>query len=319
MPKIFLSYRRLDTAAITGRIFDRLVAHFGRHAIFMDVDDIPVGTDFRKHIDGVLRQCDIFLAVVGAKWLGVDLAEMPRILDETDPIRNELRTALQIELPIIPVLVDGAKMPSARELPDDLRQVAARNAAEVSSGRDFDSQIRHLIGSIDRIIAQGNKEPNSEEAATVENRADRYAAADSKESKTKSWLSYLIRNLAVPVILVMLVHYLVIMKLNLNNGYLRIAAIIIPLSAGAFLFWYDRQGPGPAFALGAAAGVISVVWMLVVVGLVDRVPIVPSTLLDWQESLEYFASIILSTLAGNLLAHLFLKSESKLRARRNSL
>ena len=68
--KITISYRRDDSGVITGRIFDRLAAHFGRDAVFRDIDDIPPGVDFRKHISGILDDSDIVLAVVGPRWIG---------------------------------------------------------------------------------------------------------------------------------------------------------------------------------------------------------------------------------------------------------
>ena len=307
MPRMFLSYRRADAAAITGRIFDRLVARYGRDVVFMDIDDIPIGTDFKKYVDGVLRKCDILLAVVGTKWLGAEVVGTPRIFNEADPVRNELLSALRLNIPIIPVLVDGAKMPEAKDLPNDLTELAARNATEVSSGRDFDVHTKRLIRSIDRIVAETSKRPEREEFAVKLQASSGPTAAKTKRAKSKSWFAYLLTNVATPAILVAFAHYLVVLKLNMNYDYLRIAAIIIPLFAGFFLFWYYRQSPGSAFVLGAAVGIISVAWMLVIVGLVDKVPIVPSTLLDWQESVEYFVSMTLSMAMGNLLAHLFLK------------
>jgi hypothetical protein len=70
MPKIAISYRRSDTAAMSGRIFDRLAAHYGKPSVFMDVDNIPIGADFRAHIGETLRRTDVVLAVIGAGWLG---------------------------------------------------------------------------------------------------------------------------------------------------------------------------------------------------------------------------------------------------------
>src|SRR5262245_6875292 len=125
MPRMFLSYRRADAAAITGRIFDRLVARYGRDVVFMDIDDIPIGTDFKKYVDGILRKCDVLLAVVGTKWLGAEVVGTPRIFVEADPVRNELLSALRLNIPIIPVLVDGAKMPEEKDLPNDLKMLLA--------------------------------------------------------------------------------------------------------------------------------------------------------------------------------------------------
>ena len=70
MPKIFLSYRREDSAAEAGRIYDRLRIHFGDNAVFMDIDAIPFGVDFREHIREAVEQCGILLAVIGPNWFG---------------------------------------------------------------------------------------------------------------------------------------------------------------------------------------------------------------------------------------------------------
>src|SRR5215469_7600387 len=90
MVKIVISYRRRDTEAITGRIFDRLVANYGRDAVFRDIDNIPPGIDFRAHITDALAQCDILLAIVGRQWTGRSgRAGHARIDDENDLVRIE--------------------------------------------------------------------------------------------------------------------------------------------------------------------------------------------------------------------------------------
>ena len=70
MAKIFLSYRRQDSASEAGRIYDRLRAHFGPDSVFIDVNSVPLGVDFQEHIESVLRDCDVFLAVIGPDWAG---------------------------------------------------------------------------------------------------------------------------------------------------------------------------------------------------------------------------------------------------------
>ena len=72
MPKITVSYRRDDSEAITGRIFDRLIGHYGKSSVFRDIDNIPPGVDFRKHIDDALQETDALIVVVGRRWLGSD-------------------------------------------------------------------------------------------------------------------------------------------------------------------------------------------------------------------------------------------------------
>jgi len=153
MPKILISYRRSVTAGVAGRIFDRLVARFGHDSIFMDVDHIPFGIDFRDHIRETLLAGDMLLAVVGSRWLGPRAGERARIHDENDPVRVEIETALQHGVTLIPVLVDGAPMPAPDDLPKALGRFSFLNAAPVDTGRDFHQHVDRLIRTIERILA----------------------------------------------------------------------------------------------------------------------------------------------------------------------
>src|SRR5262245_49187141 len=152
MSKIIVSYRRSDTADITGRIFERLVDRYGEQSVFMDIDAIPYGTDFRRHIQNALRDADILLAVIGPTWLGKTPDGRSRIQDEADPVRVEVEAALKQGLTVIPVLVDSAVMPGAADLPESIRDFAYINAAPVDIGRDFRQHIERLTRSIDGII-----------------------------------------------------------------------------------------------------------------------------------------------------------------------
>jgi hypothetical protein len=159
MSKIIISYRRADSAAISGRIFDRLASHYGDDAVFMDVDKIPFGTDFREHIRKVLLEGDILLAVIGPNWLGKGADGTSRIKDEADPVRVEIETALRQKTRMIPVLVDGAAMPSTADLPDALRDLAYLNAAPLDVGRDFRTHMDRLIRSIDEVLGPERSRP----------------------------------------------------------------------------------------------------------------------------------------------------------------
>ena len=88
MAKIFLSYRRKDSAAMAGRIYDRLCAHFGCDAVFMDIDAIPFGVDFRQHIDAAVGQCEVVLAVIGTKW--IEESDAHRRLDDPSVVSQKL-------------------------------------------------------------------------------------------------------------------------------------------------------------------------------------------------------------------------------------
>jgi TIR domain len=157
MSRIIISYRRADSAAIAGRIFDRLSSHYGDESVFMDIDKIPFGTDFREHIRKVLLDGDILLAVIGPNWLGKTADGGSRISDDADPVRVEIETALRQKTTVIPILVDGAAMPSSAELPESMRDLAYINAAPLDVGRDFRQHMDRLIRSIDTLLGEDSE------------------------------------------------------------------------------------------------------------------------------------------------------------------
>jgi hypothetical protein len=152
MPKIVISYRRSDSEAITGRIVDRLISEFGADDVFMDVDNIPLGTDFRAHIQSVLANASVLIAVVGPNWLGTGDGARHRVHDPDDPVRVEVETAMRQKLLVIPVLVNNATMPKSDTLPESLQGFPFLNAAPIDSGRDFRAHIGRLIASIETVL-----------------------------------------------------------------------------------------------------------------------------------------------------------------------
>jgi hypothetical protein len=157
MADICISYRRADSQAITGRIFDRLIAHYGKDSIFIDIDHIPAGTDFRQYLSKTLLKATILLAIVGPKWLGAGKGLPDRIHDESDPVRVEVETALRNGLSIIPVLIGSRKMPTATQVPETLKEFVYLNAVTVDPGVDFDHHMQRLIFHIDAILAAKGK------------------------------------------------------------------------------------------------------------------------------------------------------------------
>jgi adenylate cyclase len=149
--KIVFSYRRADSEAMAGRIRDRLAGHYGNDAVFMDIDSIPFGTDFRRHFQEALAQSDVLIAIIGPRWLDADGSGDARINDETDPVRIEIETALQRGITIMPLLIGGSRMPDPAQLPDSLKKFAFINAAPIDTGRDFHHHIERLIRALDGI------------------------------------------------------------------------------------------------------------------------------------------------------------------------
>jgi TIR domain-containing protein len=151
MPRITISYRREDSGVITGRIFDRLVARYGRDAVFRDIDNIPLGVDFRKHVGQMVDSSNVILAVVGPHWIGP--ADSPsRLASQADPVRVEVEAAMRTSVPLVPVLVLGATMPDPNDLPESLRDFAYRNAVRIDADQDFDVHMGRLIRAIDGML-----------------------------------------------------------------------------------------------------------------------------------------------------------------------
>ena len=158
MAKIFLSYRREDSAGVAGRIYDRLRAHFGPDSVFIDVDSVPSGVDFPEYIESVLSHCDVFLAVIGPDWAG-QINTGRRIDNPEDWVRIEIEAALKQDLPVIPVLIDHTGMPSKADLPPSLVRLVRRNAVRVDQERDFHHHVDRLIRGIEFHLGRGLAAP----------------------------------------------------------------------------------------------------------------------------------------------------------------
>jgi TIR domain len=306
MPKLAISYRRSDSSAITGRIFDRLAAHYGKESVFMDIDNIPYGADFRAHIQAVLQETQVLIVVIGLRWLGADAAGTVRMSQESDPVRAEIEAALARNMPLIPVLVDGAKMPGSTELPASFKEFAFLNAAEVATGRDFHPHLDRLIAAIDRTVAARaiptGPQAASAGAAGARTPAPRVAgAADIAASAARSWPADLASYLIVPTVLLLVAHHVIVNSLDLNAEYLRVVSIAVPFGFGFLLFWQGARGTVAAVAIAAALGVISVTGMTVSEGLNSGQPILPETRFEWKDNIEYATSIALSLVAGHAL------------------
>jgi hypothetical protein len=148
--RILISYRRADSADVTGRIYDRLAQRFGKDLIFKDVDSIPLGLDFREHVSDVVGRCNLLLVVVGDQWLSAsDPGGARRLDDPKDMVRIEIEAALQRRIPVVPVLVRGASVPEENELPPSLAGLAYRNGIKIRSDPDFHRDMDRLIAGME--------------------------------------------------------------------------------------------------------------------------------------------------------------------------
>jgi hypothetical protein len=148
MRAIFISYRREDAEGQAGRLFTDLTRIFGPASVFMDVAGLKAGRDFRHAIDEQLASCGVLLAVIGKSWVDVADASGKRRLDDPhDFVRLETTAALKRDIPVVPVLVQGAHMPRADQLPADMTDLVYRSALEVTHAR-WDSDLQVLASQL---------------------------------------------------------------------------------------------------------------------------------------------------------------------------
>ncbi len=150
MSRIFVCYRREDSAGHAGRIVDSLERRFGKHQVFLDVDTVAPGSDFVEAIKSALDSCFAFVAVIGKHWLDIATEDGRRRLDDPeDFIRRELSYALEHDVRVVPVLVQRTPMPAAENLPEDLRPLTRIQALNLSDERwdyDMDRMMEVLKG-----------------------------------------------------------------------------------------------------------------------------------------------------------------------------
>jgi hypothetical protein len=150
--QIFISYRREDASYPAGRLYDNLHSRFPQNEIFMDVDSIKPGIDFIETIEERVGSCDVLVAVIGKRWLSAADEEGQRRLDNPeDFVRVEVGTALKRGVRVIPVLVEGASMPRAAELPEELKPLARRNALSVIHDR-FRADSERLVDAVGEVL-----------------------------------------------------------------------------------------------------------------------------------------------------------------------
>jgi TIR domain-containing protein len=165
MDGIFISYRRDDSAGYAGRLYDRLAGHFGAGRVFMDVEGIEAGTDFVTAIEQAVGACRVEVVLIGKDWLSAtDAAGRRRLDDPHDFIRLETTAALARNIRVIPVLLEGATMPRADELPPELQPLARRQAVEISH-KQWDATTSELIRVLEPLMQDAPAPPAASQAS----------------------------------------------------------------------------------------------------------------------------------------------------------
>jgi TIR domain/PAN domain len=144
--KIFISYRRDDSRYQARMIYEAFLRRMPRENVFMDIDTIPLGVNFVKVLEGWVEQCEVLLVLMGPDWANsTDPKTGKRRLDNPkDFVRVEIRGALTRDIPVVPVMLDGAEIPDEAQLPDDIKGLLNRNA-EFVEYRTFDGDVQRLL------------------------------------------------------------------------------------------------------------------------------------------------------------------------------
>ena len=151
MARIFLSYRRDDSAGFAGRLADAMEAEFGTGSVFRDVDDIRPGEDFIHAIESHLQQVGVVLVMIGTRWLDAGADGRRRLDDTGDFVRQEIQAALESGKPLIPLLVGGASMPAEADLPAAISGLSRRQAV-VLSDSNWRGDVERLVASLSKLL-----------------------------------------------------------------------------------------------------------------------------------------------------------------------
>lgn len=156
---IFISYRRSDSIKDARALYERLARDFGEQRIFVDLEGIDPGDDFVASLDGQLAKCEVLLVLMGRNWARATGPSGARRLDDpNDFVRVEVRSALQREIKVFPVLIDGAEQPNPEELPDDLRALVRRQALSLDYAK-FDGDVDRLSRAIRKVMVAAEPAP----------------------------------------------------------------------------------------------------------------------------------------------------------------
>jgi hypothetical protein len=144
--RVFISYRREDTAPAAGRVYDRLCQLLSKPNVFFDVSTIAGGEVFDRKLMSEIERSDAVLVFIGKSWLVVS-GGRARLEQPGDYVRAEVRAALQRAVLVLPVLVDGARMPLPDQLPEDIRAITSRNALLLRH-ESFDDDAENIVAAV---------------------------------------------------------------------------------------------------------------------------------------------------------------------------
>lgn len=260
---------------------EQLVRRYGKKSVYIDIDSIQAAADYRVHITQALERALVMVTVIGKDWAGPRPEGKPRIFDADDPVRAEVETAFANRRSVLPVLVNGAQMPTEAELPESIGQLPYLNAITVRSGEEFSAEVERLFRAIDQLSLQ-------------------------------FWTLLTSVYLVLPFVLILLSHRLILFEIDTSPIYLRLAITAISAALGIGLCFHIGFRTVATFVTGAAVGLASVISMLAITAALsnpsapfDIWKFAPSVARDWHEAIDYFAIITAVTLGTNVIGWLY--------------
>jgi len=153
-PSLFLCYRRNDTQHAADRLHERLVDTYGSDRVFMDIDSVPLGVNFVSYIEAQLQRCAAVLVLIGPHWTNaVDEEGHRRLDDPADHVRVEIAAALSSGVPVIPLMVQDAAMPRAKDLPENIRELTSQNGMPMPRAY-WKESVERLIKRLEPLMSQ---------------------------------------------------------------------------------------------------------------------------------------------------------------------
>jgi len=279
MAGIFINYRREDAAADAGRLFDDLRRRCKDEHVFMDLT-IAAGKDFRAALSEKLETCDVFLALMGPRWLHVknEATGKRRLDEEQDFVRLEIATALAQQKLVIPVILPKAQMPSPESLPESIRELAWRNA--------FELHYRHWVSGVNELVQQF---PDT--------------LGGCKEALTAlPWISWP-HMLVLSISLLTATHVFAVFTLAFDPLFLIIglALLLGIVQASLFHFKISQQ-----LLLGLVVSVVTGVLTSIFVPILSQQNIIPESWVEVRLFATFVAGIFAGYLIGTMVVHVIL-------------
>jgi len=199
---VFISYRRGETSGQARALHDRLSQRFGTERVFMDVDSIAPGADFVQKIEEAIDSSGVALVLIGRDWLSREPNQ--HLLDDpSDFVRLETDAALRSGVPVIPILVERARMPTPEELPESLRPLTRRNALELENQR-WEYDVGRLVSAVEQLVdpPQATSSPDPDAVRTGPEVIDKTPKDGARRSRSRR---FVVAGLGVLVVVIAVV------------------------------------------------------------------------------------------------------------------